>query len=134
MTCPVFFKKKYVYVKDGEIVVLLNVLVDSLAKFDCDEWTNHVRETWDSERQGRGFGCYELHLDELVTNQDQKARMLLILEDAMNALKDQGSRISKEWLNALPYNEAIFVTDQEVSKFVEPLKAIEDMLIRDVIA
>ncbi|MGH7193275.1 MAG: hypothetical protein ACREJM_07030 [Candidatus Saccharimonadales bacterium] len=128
MTCPVFFKKQYVYVKDGEIVVLLNALVDSLAQFDRDEWLNRVWEKWDSQLQGRGFGCYELHLDQLVRNQDEKARMLRVLEEAKKSLRAHGDRISKDWLNALPYNEAIFLLDQDTSRVIEPLDAIADLM------
>ena len=100
MSSQITFHGKYVNASDGDVVFLLHMLVEALGRTADDDWSRRVRVRWQSTLSGCGFGCYELDLQELVTNREEKLRMLQVFELARNAMQNLGPRLNKEWLNS----------------------------------
>ena len=121
----------YVNIRDSNLVVLLNVLLECVPRDHDDIWFSRVRGQWESRISGCGFGLYELDLDELVTNLDEKQRMLHIFADAKDAMQTHGQYVTKEWLNSLPYREGVYMKDQETSRFIGMLESIEALISRE---
>jgi hypothetical protein len=128
MPSQVTFHGKYVNISDGDATFLLQMLLDSVPKTETDDWSWRVRAKWESELSGCGFGLYELDLERLVTNAEEKQRMLEIFRGTRNAINALGSCLKKEWLNSMPHSAAIYTQDQDTSSFLEKLDEIEDLL------
>ncbi len=128
MPSQVRFRERHVNIRDQILVVLLHALLECLAKEEPGEWRERVLAKWNSRMQGCGFGLYDLDLEALVCNGEEKRRMLKLFEAAKESLQTHGEQISKDWLNVLPLREAIYFQDQETSRFVASLDTIAEML------
>jgi len=128
MPSQITFHGHYINIGDGDATFLLQMLLDSIPKWETDDWSHSVRDRWESRLAGCGFGLYELDLEKLVTNAPEKQRMLQIFERARKAISALGPCLKKEWLNSLPHSAAVYTQDEETSWFMEKLDEIEKLL------
>lgn len=128
MPSSVNFGNRCVNIRDSDLVVLLNVLLECVPRVDDNDWFRRVREKWQARILGCGFGLYDLDLDELVTHPEEKQRMLHIFSDAKIAIQAHGEYVKKEWLNSLPHREGVYFKDQETSRFRGILESIEGLV------
>jgi hypothetical protein len=129
MPSQITFHGKYVNAGDGVVVFLLHMLLESVGRMETDDWTQRVRGKWESRLlRGCGFGCYEIDLEKLVTNAQEKQRMLQVFDGARKAIKAHGPYVKKEWLNNLKPRVTIYFEDEETSRFLEKLDQIEGLL------
>jgi hypothetical protein len=119
---------KYVNISDGDATFLLQMLLDSVPRTESDDWSSRVRSRWERRLAGCGFGLYELDLEELVTNVDEKQRMLQLFERTRTAITALGPQLKKEWLNSMPHSASVYYEDQETSSFLGKLDEIEELL------
>jgi hypothetical protein len=99
MSSQVCFHDKYVNISDDDVVLLLHMVMGSLGTDEADDWSRRARHTWERTIAGCGFGLYEMNLEKLVTNDQEKQRMLHLFERARNAINVQGPHFTKEWLS-----------------------------------
>jgi hypothetical protein len=124
MPSSINYGRNYVRIRDSDFAVLLNVLLDGLSGIQNDEWTDRVTERWMSIRGNRGFGCYDLDLEELISTPQERQRMLVVFDDAKRSLAARGATLSKDWLNSLPGREAIYFEDQQTRQYIGKLDEI----------
>ena len=102
MPSQVNYYGSYVTISDGDICLLLNIMLQVLSTHTNDEWDSRVSERWENTLKNYpGFGCYELDLEKLVTTSIEKERMLRVLDETMEAFRLHGASLKKEWLNSL---------------------------------
>jgi hypothetical protein len=104
------------------------MLLDSVPRTESDDWNSRVRSRWERRLAGCGFGLYELDLEKLVTNVDEKQRMLQLFDRTRAAITALGPQLKKEWLNSMPHSASVYYGDQETSSFLEKLTEIERLL------
>ncbi len=90
MPSQVTFHGKYVNISDGDATFILQMLLEALTKTKSDHWSGHVRSKWERRLSGCGFGLYELDLEKLVTNAQEKQRMLEVFDAAKKIIKAYG--------------------------------------------
>jgi hypothetical protein len=128
MPSQITFHGKYVNISDGDVTFILHMLLESLARTKSDDWSTRARSRWERRLSGFGFGLYELELEKLVTNPQEKERMLQIIEGTRQIIAGYGPWLKKEWLNSLRHSAVIYTEDQESSWYLEKLNEIENLV------
>lgn len=104
------FNGKGFWTRDVYLEVWIGALVyeiDQLLSFSKTEWLMLVRQEWHLQATAGFSGWIHLNLDERITNDEEKRRLIALSERAMTALAAYGDVIPCNVLNAFTSDETI---------------------------